>query len=92
MIRRVEPAIDPDAAVTCGLPIANAVASPELLIVVKVVSEEVQATEDVMFAVLPSLNVPIAANCSVDPATTDGLAGVTWMEISVFVGGGGGED
>jgi hypothetical protein len=32
--------------------------------------------------VLPSLNVPVAVNCRVDPLTMDGLAGVTAMDCS----------
>jgi hypothetical protein len=42
--------------------------------------------------VLPSLKVPIAANCCVDPAATEGLVGVIWIDVNVLGGGGGGED
>jgi hypothetical protein len=63
MIHRVEPLTVPDFAVICGRPIAAATANPELLIVARVVSEELQVTEGVTSEVLPSLNVPIAENC-----------------------------
>jgi len=79
----VEAEIVPDVAVTRGLPIAAAVASPEPLIVARVVSEEVQVAEEVMSAVLPSLNVPVALNCAVFPACTLGFAGVNAIDTSV---------
>jgi len=62
-INRVELLIPPEVAVICGLPIATPVACPELVIVASVVSELLQAAEGVMSAVLPSLKVPLAANC-----------------------------
>jgi hypothetical protein len=55
---------------------AAAAANPELLMVARALSDEVQLTEAVTSAVLPSVNVPFAANCCVDPAATDGLSGV----------------
>jgi hypothetical protein len=63
MINRVEPLTVPDFAVICGRPIAAATASPELLMVARVVSDELQLTEAVTSEVLPSLKVPIAENC-----------------------------
>jgi hypothetical protein len=53
----------PEAAVIWTLPIAKLVARPVLLIVAKDVSDELQATEAVKSFVLPSVNVPVAANC-----------------------------
>ena len=44
---------------------------------------ETQVTELVMFCVLVSENVPVAVNCCVAPLTSDGLAGVTAIEVSV---------
>lgn len=32
---------------------------------------------------LPSLNVPVAVNCCVNPLAIEGLAGVTLMDVSV---------
>jgi len=82
----VEAETEPDVAVTRGLPIAAAMASPEPLIVARVVSEELQVAEEVMSVVLPSLNVPVALNCAVLPACTLGFAGVNATDTSV--GGG----
>jgi len=82
----VEAETEPDVAVTRGLPIAAAMASPEPLIVARVVSEELQVAEEVMSFVLPSLNVPVALNCAVLPACTLGFAGVNTTDTSV--GGG----
>jgi len=89
MINRVTALTTPDVALIWGRPIAVAVASPELLMVANVLAEELQDTEAVTSDVLPSLKVPIAASCCVDPATTNGLAGVIWMDINL---GGGGAD
>jgi hypothetical protein len=91
MINRVAALTDPDVAVICGLPMAAAVANPELLTVASVLSEEVQVTEAVTSDVLPSLKEPVATSCCVDPAVTEKLAGVIWMDVNVL-GGGGGED
>ncbi len=72
-----------DVAVTRGLPIAAAMASPEPLIEARVVSEEVHVAEEVMSAVLPSVNVPVALNCAVFPAVTLGFAGINAIDTSV---------
>jgi hypothetical protein len=57
-----------------------------------VLSAVVQVTEPVKTSVLPSLYVPVAANCRVVPKAKDGLAGVTaietstaWLTVSVAV-------
>jgi hypothetical protein len=56
------------------------VASPPLLTVAIVVAEEVQVAVLVRFCVVPLLYVPVAVNCCVWPAATDGAAGVTAIE------------
>jgi len=61
-----------------------------LPMVASVVSELLHAALLVKSAVLPSLKVPFAANCTLAPIVTEGTAGVTWMAVSVLVGGGGG--
>jgi hypothetical protein len=88
-INRVEPLIPADVAVISGLPMATPIASPAPLIVASVVSELLQVAVAVISSVLPSLNVPFALNCFVPAVATDGFAGVTWMDVSTFVGGGG---
>ena len=40
----------------------------------------------VTFFVLPSLYVPVAENCCVEPAEIDALDGVTEIEVSVGAG------
>jgi hypothetical protein len=52
------------------------VANPAALIVAVAALEELQATEFVMFCVLPLVKVPVAENCCVRPAATEGFAGV----------------
>jgi len=49
-------------AVMVVVPVARLVARPELLIVAMPVLEELQITEVVMFWLLPSVYVPVAAN------------------------------
>lgn len=46
------------------------------------VLSEIQVTELVMFWVEASLKVPVAVNCCVPPRLTDGVPGVTAMEVS----------
>jgi hypothetical protein len=53
------------------------------LIFTTVVSDELQVTVLVIFCVELSLNVPVAVNCCVFPAATDGFAGVTAIDTRV---------
>ena len=53
------------------------VARPDLLIVATAVLDELQLAEEVRSFLLPSLNVPLAVNCWVEPTTMVELAGVT---------------
>jgi hypothetical protein len=76
-VRSVDPLIVPEVAVIVEVPAATAVASPAELMVATVVVEEAQATEFVRFAVLPSVYVPVAANCWVVATTIEAPAGVT---------------
>jgi len=70
-VKDVEAEIGPDAAEILELPLATLVAKPRLpaalLMVAIEPSDESQRTEPVMSCVLPSLKVPVAANCSVVP-------------------------
>ena len=65
----VEAEIDPSEAEMVAVPTPTLVARPwlpaELLIVATDCVSEVQVTEEVMVSVLPSLYVPVAANCCV---------------------------
>src|ERR1700676_374417 len=79
-INRVEPLIPPELAVICGLPIAPPVACPVLPMLASAVSELLQAALLVKSAVLPSLNVPVALNCTLLLMVTLGFPGVTTIE------------
>ena len=57
------PLIEPETAVTVVLPAATPNASPVMLTVATVGEDDVHVTEFVIFAVLPSEKVPLAANC-----------------------------
>jgi hypothetical protein len=80
----VVPLTDPDAALTVtGPPNFTPVARPVALIVAMVVSDELHVTVLVTFCVELSLNVPVAVNCCVFPAATDGFVGVTAIDTRV---------
>jgi hypothetical protein len=53
-----------------------------MLMVAIVASEELQVTVLVTSWMVPSVNVPVAVNCSASPSGSDGMAGVTAMETS----------
>ncbi len=85
-VRVVEAAMEPDVAEMLELPVATLVAKPwlpaTLLMVATEPSAESHWTEPVMFCVLPSVKVPVAANCSVVPRAMDGIAGVMAIETN----------
>ncbi|HZW93196.1 MAG TPA: hypothetical protein VFF64_09615, partial [Candidatus Eremiobacteraceae bacterium] len=82
-VKDAEPLIVPDLAVMVALPGATAVASPALLIVATAAFDEVQVAVLVRFCVVPLLYVPVAVNCCVYPAATEGVAGVTAIETRI---------
>lgn len=67
-------------AVIVELPAATVVAEPELSIVAMLPSDELQVALSEMSWELPSLKLPMAMNCCVDPTGTEGLAGVTTID------------
>jgi len=83
-VRVVEAEIEPDAAEILELPVATLVAKPwlpaALLMVAMEPVDEPHWTEPVMSCVLPSVKVPVAANCSVVPRGMVGIEGVMAME------------
>lgn len=85
-VRVVEAEIGPEAAEIVAVPVATLVAKPRLsaalLMVATEPSDESHWTEPVMFCVLPSVKVPVAANCSVVPRAMPGIAGVMAMETN----------
>jgi hypothetical protein len=82
-VSKVEPLMDDDVAVIVEVPTPAPVARPEAPMVAVVVVPDDQATLDVRFCVVPSLNVPVAVNCCVAPLAIDGFAGVTAIDCSV---------
>jgi hypothetical protein len=80
-VRVVLPEISPEVAVMVAVPAATAVARPLLLTVAADVFDELQVTCVVISRVVPSENVPVAANCWTTPAGMLGLAGVTATEM-----------
>ena len=79
-VRAVLPGIPPDVAVMVAVPAATAVASPLALTVAAEVLDELQVDWVVISWLVPSENVPEAANCNVFPTCKVGLAGVTDTE------------
>lgn len=69
--------LPPYCPVTVLLPAADAVASPEVLMVATLKAEELHAVDVVMFCVLPSESDAMAENCCVVPLAMLGAGGVT---------------
>jgi hypothetical protein len=82
-LREVVPLTDPDVAIIVADPTAAPLARPVAFTVATPVLEDVQLTEDVRSLVLPSVNVPVALNCSVVPRAIAGLAGLTARDASL---------
>src|SRR5580693_2661561 len=70
----------PEIAVILVVPVACAVARPLLLSVATLVLDEFHVTSPVISVVVPSVNVPIALNCSVPSASIEALFGVTAID------------
>jgi hypothetical protein len=71
-----EPLIAPDVAVMIAVPTPCPLANPPLAMPATV-EDEFQLTELVRSCVLPSLYVPVAANCWLAPLTIDAFPGLT---------------
>ena len=82
-VKPVEPVIPSKVAEIVTAPGLTAVASPLLLIVAHVTSDDFQVTSDVRFSVELSEKVPVAVNCSVSPTGKLVLAGVTVIDFRV---------
>lgn len=85
----VDPVIPLELAPITVVPAAIQLALPPTLgafaMVATVACDELQWAFSVMSCVLPSLNVPMAVNCSVPPAAAVGFAGVMTSETNVPV-------
>lgn len=75
----------PEAAVIVEEPSAMAIANPKVEFALIVTAEglaDVHCTDPVIFFVLPSVNVPVAASCTVAPSGNDALCGETMSAAS----------
>lgn len=86
-VRAAVPDLLPEVAVMVVVPALTAVARPLLLTVATVALDELQVTTVVISWLVPSENMPAAANCVVAPSGMLGLVGVTDMKTSVTPGG-----
>src|SRR3984893_4413977 len=77
------PVIVPDWAVIVAVPVATPATWPEPLIVATLPSELVQTTPEVRVFVLPSLYVPVAVICCVEPTGRLKPVGPTVTVVSV---------
>ena len=75
----------PDFAVIVTTPADCPIATPAEFTVATFVSEEAQLTPEVRACLLPSLNVPVAANCSDEPGVTSPELGLNVIFTSVAV-------
>src|SRR5947209_325555 len=71
----------PRAALMVVLPVFKLRAAPEVLIVATAEFDEFQVAVPVRSWVLPSVNVPMATNCSVVASGIVGETGVTAIEL-----------
>ena len=85
-VNGVEPLIAPDVACIVVVPKPAVVANPcepdASLIVATPGADELHAAVLVRFCALPSLYVPVAANCCVFPAAIEAFPGVTAIDTS----------
>jgi len=77
--------IKPDVAVIVVPPMPEPVANPPAAMVATAVADEVQFTALVRFCMLPSLYVPVAANCWLVPFAMDAVEGV--IDRETWIGG-----
>lgn len=83
MFRVADAFIDPEVAVIMLAPTATPVAIPFVPTNATLALEDVHCTEVLRLLELPSLNVPVAVNCWLDPTPTDVEVGVTARAVSV---------
>jgi hypothetical protein len=84
-VATVEPAIDPRVAVTVACPAATAIAIPTLLTVTTDESDDDHMTCAVTSCELASLQVPVAVNCCDPFARSEGVEGLTAIEVKIGV-------
>src|SRR4029077_19930578 len=82
-VSTVEPVMPLNVALIDDVPVPTAVANPAALIVATEVVADAHVTWLVRTCVVLSVNVPVAANCWVNPFAMLGFAGVTAIDCSV---------
>jgi hypothetical protein len=80
IVSGTEALIEPSAAVMFVAPCARPEASPAPFTVATAGTEDFQVTETVRSCMVPSLYVPVAANCCVFPAATLAMLGEIVIE------------
>ena len=78
-MRLADPEIEPEAAVIVAAPTARPLAKP-LDVMLAMLAVAVQLTEALISCLEPSVKAPVAVNCCVFPAATEGAGGVTAIE------------
>jgi len=73
----------PNVALMVVVPSPVGVAIPVASIIATSISDDVHVTCPIRFSVVPSLNVPVALNCSVAPKAIAGLEGVIVIKLRV---------
>ena len=89
IVRVVDPLIAPEVAVIVTCPPFTGVARPVPLMPATVLAEDAQLTVELMSFDVPSLYLPVAVNCCVDPKAMVDAAGVIAIDVKVPLGGGG---
>jgi hypothetical protein len=82
-----EPLTTPELAVMVVLPTPALTASPSFVTLATLNAEEFQVATVVRFRVLPSVNVPIAMNCTFAGTMMNEFAGVTAIDFRLGVEG-----
>ena len=76
-VRLAVPVTVPEVALIVAVPSTLATAAPATLTLAFAGADEIQVAVCVRFCVLPSVNVPVAVNCSVSPIGKETWFGVT---------------
>lgn len=82
MVSTLDPLTDPELAEIIVWPTDALLALPVLVIVATVGFDDVQVATLVTSCTVPSVNVPLAANCCAAPSRIVGLAGLTATDTS----------
>ena len=82
-IRVAVPLVAPDWADIVTTPGDCPTAAPAVLTVATLVSEEAQVTPELNVCLLPSLNVPVAMNCKLEPGVTSPEPGLNVILVNV---------